>query len=352
MTNPAVSLTPTPRQLFLNPSNGTPAAGFKVFFYQAGSTTKQAVYVDSTGATPATNPAIVDSLGELDIWLDITKSYKFVFANPNDTDPPTNPIWTRDNISVFGGSVSFVGSLPGFIGGLMLSTAGGVGTFGIAAGTASDSTAAYIMKLAAAYTKTTAAWAVGSAQGSLDTGSIAPSSTYHVYEIARLDTNVVDIIISLSATGPALPANYTIYRRIGSMITDGSSHWKAFTQNGNEFLWVTPVTDQAGAAFSGTLTNYALTVPTGIIVNALFGGAITGGAPNDSAFFYSPIQTGGSNNGYHFIFQVSSQALDLGQVNIRTNTAAQITAQEATTGAPLSFQNILTQGWIDTRGQG
>jgi hypothetical protein len=98
MTAPVTALSPTPRQLFLNPSTGAPYSGAKVFSYQAGTTTKLATYTDSTGATANTNPIILDSLGEADIWLTPVTGYKFVFSPPTDTDPPTNPIWTRDNI--------------------------------------------------------------------------------------------------------------------------------------------------------------------------------------------------------------------------------------------------------------
>lgn len=93
------ALAPLVRQLFLNPSTGAPASGFKVFQYAAGTTTKLATFTDSTGATPNTNPILLDSLGECDIWIPVGVSYKFVFSPPTDTDPPTNPVWTRDNIS-------------------------------------------------------------------------------------------------------------------------------------------------------------------------------------------------------------------------------------------------------------
>lgn len=90
-------LTPTPVQKFWD-NNGAPASGAKVFFYVAGTTTKQAAYTDSTQATPLTNPAIANARGEIAIWLDPTKTYKIVAAPSTDTDPPTNAFWTVDNI--------------------------------------------------------------------------------------------------------------------------------------------------------------------------------------------------------------------------------------------------------------
>ena len=84
-------------------------------------------------------------------------------------------------------------------------------TFGIAAGVAADSTAAAMMSLASAYTKTTAAWAVGSTSGALDTGVIAASTWYHVYLIRRTDTGVVDVRFGI--------ADYADVRRLAGELS-------------------------------------------------------------------------------------------------------------------------------------
>ena len=47
------------------------------------------------------------------------------------------------------------------------------------------------MTLAAAISKTTSAWAVGTGNGALDTGTIANSTWYHVYVIERTDTGAL-----------------------------------------------------------------------------------------------------------------------------------------------------------------
>lgn len=88
-------------------NNGVPLAGGQLFTYIAGSTTKQASYIDSTGGTPNTNPVILNYRGEANIWLDPTKVYKLVLAPATDTDPPTNPFWTVDQISGGAASPSF-----------------------------------------------------------------------------------------------------------------------------------------------------------------------------------------------------------------------------------------------------
>lgn len=110
-----VALAPVARQLFLNPSTGAPASGFRLFVYEAGTTTKTTTYVDSSGTTPNTDPIILDSLGECDIWLVPGTAYKFVFSPPTDTDPPTNAIWTVDGISIASGGATSGASTFSFL---------------------------------------------------------------------------------------------------------------------------------------------------------------------------------------------------------------------------------------------
>ena len=75
--------------------DGTPAAQWQVFTYEPGTSTKKATYTDSTEAVANTNPVILDYRGEADIWW--SGEYKVVISDEFDTDPPTNPVITRDN---------------------------------------------------------------------------------------------------------------------------------------------------------------------------------------------------------------------------------------------------------------
>ena len=86
------SLAPQIKQRFFD-SNGNPLAGGKLYTYQAGTTTPQATYTDSTGATPNANPVILDADGEADVWLNDSLSYKFILKDSSDTTQ-----WTIDNV--------------------------------------------------------------------------------------------------------------------------------------------------------------------------------------------------------------------------------------------------------------
>lgn len=94
-------VTPTPKTQFLDAA-GVPLAGGKLYTYVAGTTTPQATYTDSTGSTPNSNPVVLDSRGEANVWLG-EATYKFKLTDANDVE-----IWTVDYISAPTTSVSAV----------------------------------------------------------------------------------------------------------------------------------------------------------------------------------------------------------------------------------------------------
>jgi hypothetical protein len=87
------SLTPTPKQQIYG-SDGAPLVGGKIYTYSAGTTTPLATYTDAGGLTANTNPIILNSLGQADIWLAPSSSYKFsVYTSANVL------LYTVDNIT-------------------------------------------------------------------------------------------------------------------------------------------------------------------------------------------------------------------------------------------------------------
>jgi hypothetical protein len=92
-------LTPAPKTAFVDAA-GEPLVGGQLYTYIAGTTTLQATYTDSTATTANTNPIILDSRGEANVWLG-GAIYKFVLR---DADGAL--IWTVDNISAPTAAVS------------------------------------------------------------------------------------------------------------------------------------------------------------------------------------------------------------------------------------------------------
>ena len=89
------SLAPTPKLQFFD-ANGAPLAGGLLYTYEAGSTTPLVTYTDSTGVSANTNPIVLDSRGEANVWLGAA-IYKFALYTSAGV-----LIWTVDNIRVIG----------------------------------------------------------------------------------------------------------------------------------------------------------------------------------------------------------------------------------------------------------
>jgi hypothetical protein len=240
--------------------------------------------------------------------------------------------------------------LRGHLAGLTLSTAGSSATFGIAAGAATDSTNADVMVLASAFTKTTGAWAVGTGNGALDTGTIANGTWYHVHEIKRPDTGLVDIAISTSAA-------YTRSRRIGSMRTNASAQWVAFIQTGDKFTWSTPSPDIAVTNPGTSAVTRTMNTPLGVIVEGLFGIGVSAPAQTDdpgsillsdlACADVAPLLT----NGFSIApYSSTSPMNNGGQVYVNTNTSSQIRSRVQLSGASTQIL-INTHGWNDRRGR-
>jgi len=88
------SLSPAPKLQFFG-TDGLPLVGGKLYTYAAGTTTPLATYVDHNGVTTNTNPIILDSNGEADVWLPETEAYKYVLKDADDV-----LMYTVDYVSV------------------------------------------------------------------------------------------------------------------------------------------------------------------------------------------------------------------------------------------------------------
>ena len=74
-------------------SSGTFGIGYKLYTYEAGTTTLLTTYQDEAETTPHTNPIILDSLGEAEIF--ITEAAKFTLT---DADGNVQTGWPVDDI--------------------------------------------------------------------------------------------------------------------------------------------------------------------------------------------------------------------------------------------------------------
>lgn len=252
-----------------------------------------------------------------------------------------------------------VGILSNYISGCTLSNnvSDATNDIDIAAGVCMDSTNAAFMSLSAITKRLDAAWAVGTNQGGLDTGAIA-DTTYHVYAIKRVDTGVVDAIFSVSASGPTLPTNYTLYRRVGSIVRSGAAIL-GFIQDGDTYTWKVQVADIAATDPGTAAVTRTLTVPVGIRVLAF--GAVSLSATVTSANYSALLSdlsitdsTPSVTNNHTIIMATQSTAGTYranASFRVYTNTAGQIRSRNNSTSATTVIA-INTSGWVDTRGKG
>lgn len=372
----SASLAPSPL-ISQQDTTGSPLVGGQLFTYLTGSQTPTPTFTDATGLVANPNPVILDDYGQAQVWLSAAVTYRFQMALPGDGDavtPPTDPIWTVDNIAVSSGVTSIGGvggaitlgvglSIVGqqlsatvyrnYISGLALSAAGSTATFGIAAGFAVDSTNAALMSLTTSLNKTTSAFAAGTGNGALDTGTIAANTWYHVFLIQNPTTGAVDVLCSLSAAAPTLPAAFTLFRRIGSMKTDSGPSWIAFTQLGDKFTWVAPFLDVNTTISSTTpaLTT-ALSVPLGLVVTAILAFNTSNGAGATEYGVLSAASTGGlsaSVTTAQLTWSATLGTIGAAQVQVDTNSAQQVYV--GVSSATSTAYKIGTLGWIDSRGR-
>lgn len=116
-----------------------------------------------------------------------------------------------------------------------------------------------------------ASWSAGTGNGGLLTGSIAANTCYHVFYIGKPD-GTSDAALHPSIDPSAdLPSGYTLYRRRGSVITDGSSNIIPFIRksDGQTFYWIDPPLDYDDSS-SASAESITLSVPTGLSVEAIF----------------------------------------------------------------------------------
>jgi hypothetical protein len=204
----------------------------------------------------------------------------------------------------------------------------------ITAGQAADSTNASYLTLASEITKQIdATWAEGNDAGGLFSGSVSTNTTYHVFLIEKDSDGSIDAGFDTSVTAANIPSGYTKYRRIGSVVTDGSSNIQPFEhRKGDFFEWLEPELDINDGATGTTAKTAAINVPLGIQVTARCNGALasngvfvyvstadaTDTAPSASS---TPLSTMGNTSSANLVTQFDIETNTSSQIRYRTNTS-------------------------------
>lgn len=311
-----------------------------------------------------TTSAAVGSILDASLASTITNS-SIILPNGSAANRPATPVngMVRYDTTTLGYEGYSAGSwislsspvVNNYIGGLTLSNDVSTPntTIDIAAGIAASEEQSAMMVLPTTYYKTTSAWAVGNGNGCLDTGSVANSTWYSVFEIENFAPSppIVDVLCSTSASNPLMPTNYTARRRLGSIKTDGSAHIVPFTQDGSTVWWTTPTLD-VNTSLSDTSTHLeTLNVPVGVKTAPLCSYAISG--TGNATCLFSPDTVAGSCSttnpfssapGFSALSTTSTNApVNSGCPYLTTNTASQVTAEMAL--STTTTIAVATQGW-------
>jgi hypothetical protein len=195
----------------------------------------------------------------------------------------------------------------------------------------------------------------GGGRSGMRSSSSISNTTWHVFAIGGLDCPT-DIFAHDGVDPSAvLPNGYAAWRRIGSLVRL-SAAIKPFNQVGDHVVWATPVNETVSTAFSVTLRNYAITVPTGVAVLAdvtVFGyvtGAATSvvvGSPSATGIA-TPTHSGGVPTAPSSMWNEAVTAVALNRFPVMTDTSAQISVRASDTCAGF---DIHTFGYTDFRGK-
>ena len=244
------------------------------------------------------------------------------------------------------------GQLRGYLGGLTISndTVSPNTVIATAVGVAASDDATMLMKLGAATTKNgNAAWVAGGGTGCLDGGSALSASTwYHLFVIGNPNTGAIDELCSTSATSPALPSGYTKKRRIGSFKTNSSSQIIRFTQDGDEFIWKSPINIINSVNYNASGSRVELpviAVPTVVRPQAIINIAMYNSSGGPSAVTLSNLdQDDVASDGRWDLANTGGYSAN--RIAIRVDGMSKIYAR-ISYSATILFLNTL--GWIDTR---
>lgn len=182
---------------FLIPGGNTPGNGAQLFIYVAGSvSTKTTVYKDNAGNAAWSNPIVLDAGGNLPlggvVWIPAGVTIKAVWAPSNDTDPPSSPYRTIDNIQGINDTTASVtdwipGPTPTFISSTQFTLVG-------------DQTAVFTKSRRLKFTVT-----AGTVYGTISSASFGVVTTVNVaFASGALDSGLSAVFYSL--IDPSLPS--------------------------------------------------------------------------------------------------------------------------------------------------
>lgn len=202
-----------------------------------------------------------------------------------------------------------------------------------------------------------ATWAAGTAAGGLASGVALSNDTwYHLFITGKADDGGFDFgfdtsltAANLLADAAVIAAGLTTYRRIGSVLTDGSANILGYSQFGDEFLWDSPPLDINATTLGTTAVSYALSTPLDVQTIAIQNLSIDDPA-SATVYMSSLDQDDESASFANGRLSAHREGTDsgVGDIRTRTNTSSQVRGRSSVASTELAAATV---GYIDIRGK-
>lgn len=222
----------------------------------------------------------------------------------------------------------------------------------ISAGSCTDSTNTYLMKLSAITKSISSSWALGSGLGGMGVGlTVAASTWYHVFAII-VNERATDVYFDTSVTAANKPLGTTAFRRIGSFKTTAGSIIPTFFQHGQEFWLSTPVADVATTCSTSNTSFTLASTPSGVTTQVIMD--VTMFSSTQGTIFYvresalSSVNPGFGTGVTAVEVTTGSQGAAASAYRVWTNTTQNVTG--LATNANTSVRMIV-RGWYDLLGR-
>lgn len=219
----------------------------------------------------------------------------------------------------------------------------------IATGVARDSSNSVDLVLSSSFTKQIdATWAAGTNSGGLFSGaSLTADTWYYVFLIEKDSDDSIDAGFDDNKTATNIPTGYTEYRRIGAVLTDGSSNILAFIQKDNYFYWDVLKNDFNSANPGTSAVLSTVSVPPDMI--GIFNVGIYNGEASLSYYLITSPDITDSNPSTYFDGYVwNASVASWKEKNIKVNSSSQIRYRVSLSTANVTIY-IKTIGFIDSR---
>lgn len=238
--------------------NGKPYSGGKMAFYTQDGTELKAVFQNEANTIEHANPVIADASGRFPVIWTGEGAYNVKFSDSSDV-----LVWSVDDYGISTTPALGLNYVSG------LAVTNGTDTqhdIDVAVGSISDSTNTQLIELTTAITKQIDAnWVEGDGNGGFPSGlTLAADTAYRVFIIQKPD-GTTDCGFDTSSTASNLlsdASGYTLYRRIGWVITDSSSNIINWVDGGNRsYIWDVVIDDESKTSLSTTGSSLVITAP-------------------------------------------------------------------------------------------